>query len=153
LLEHGWFIRTATIMFPRIALKNIPEWFFHSYSTDYILHILLAENGQIVRLEDITAVYRRHPKGISVASIEVQQRRWVDKLKLLKKIDEYFSYKYTANIKKQSKAYLFAIGISLLRDSKIWSSRFSGIKYINKAGFVYSLKIILVRLGRKMRTA
>lgn len=151
LLEHGWYIRTATIMFPKIAIKNFPEWFFQSYSTDYILHILLAENGLIVRLDGITAVYRRHAAGISAATIEVQQKRWIEKLELLKKIDKYFNYEYRLSIRKQAKMYRFALGVSFLKHLKNFGSVHSGLKYLNNAGLSYSFKSVLKMILTKMR--
>ncbi|MCB9246139.1 MAG: glycosyltransferase [Flavobacteriales bacterium] len=101
LLEHGWFIRTATIVYRREHLENFPDWFFSSFSTDYILQLLLASKGSLIKLEEDTAVYRRHTGGITSGNWDHWINRLENKLKLLNKIDEFYSYNYKDKIKTQ----------------------------------------------------
>jgi glycosyltransferase involved in cell wall biosynthesis len=74
LLEQGNFIHTPSVVFRNI-LSDYPPELFKSPVGDYLLHILLSAHGNIKRLDDIMAVYR---KGVGVYSslqnIEMQKK-------------------------------------------------------------------------------
>lgn len=117
LLEKGWFIRTATIMFRRNLLTKFPEWFYTAYSTDYILQVLLADKGDITKLDDYTAVYRIHEGGISQANTRLQVKRWIKKIELLSTIDQYFEHQFSYEIYGQKSSLNFSIIETVLRSN------------------------------------
>jgi glycosyltransferase involved in cell wall biosynthesis len=97
LLSHGWFIRTATIVFVKDQL-NLPFIKGLQYSADYFLQLLLIAKGKFHFLKETTSVYRRHDGGISNASVALylQRRVWFcDNLILFNK---HMNYKYNGII-------------------------------------------------------
>jgi glycosyltransferase involved in cell wall biosynthesis len=98
ILKNGWFIRTPTIIFRANKLSRIPFWYLNQYSTDYLLQLWLAENGPIVKLPYITSCYRRHEGGVSQVQWDAQVARWIDKIELLKLLDNYFGGVYKKEI-------------------------------------------------------
>lgn len=105
ILVEGWFMRTPTLFFQNGIIDKFPDWFYTAYSTDYILHLLLAEKGKVAKLEDITAVYRRHEGGVSIVGIKKQLYRLEKKIDLLNIIDAHFKFKYSNEIKSQQSTY------------------------------------------------
>lgn len=59
LLKQGNFIHTASILF-RNQLPEFPMEFRYSTVGDYFLFIMLSQSGNIKRLDDFMAVYRRN---------------------------------------------------------------------------------------------
>ena len=98
LLREGWFIRTPTIVFRNNVIDEIPKWFYTAYSTDYLLHLLLAHKGVVARLDEVTAVYRRHPGGISIVGYGLQLKRTFKKMILLIRVNSYFNGQYRLDI-------------------------------------------------------
>jgi glycosyltransferase involved in cell wall biosynthesis len=101
LLERGWFMRTGSLFFRNKLIGQFPTWYFNFNSTDYMLHILIAEHGKIGFLNETTSVYRRHEGGITQAFENKIFSFNERKLKLLDLIDKYFDYKYTRQVKIQ----------------------------------------------------
>lgn len=100
ILERGWFIRTASMMFRNHTIDVLPEWFYKYPSTDYILHVLIARHGKIKLLDEVMAVQRRHEGGITKTSSYHPKNLNVRKIELLKIIDGFFEYKYTREISR-----------------------------------------------------
>jgi len=62
---QGNFIATCSIMFRRSALGAIPAWYDSLFPiTDWPLHILSAQSGDIGYLDEVLGVYRYHPGGL-----------------------------------------------------------------------------------------
>lgn len=62
---HGNFIATCSIMFRRSALGTIPAWYDAMFPiTDWPLHILSAQRGDIGYLDEVLGVYRYHSGGL-----------------------------------------------------------------------------------------
>lgn len=104
ILERGWFMRTGSLFFRNGIIQNWPSWFFLFSSTDYMLHILLAEHGKIGFLNETTSVYRRHEGGITQ---DFQDKLYAfneKKLELLDIIDNYFQYRYHRQISIQKRS-------------------------------------------------
>jgi glycosyltransferase involved in cell wall biosynthesis len=138
LLKIGWFIRTATIVFKRDLIVEFPRWFYEAYSTDYILHLLLASKGDIQRLPIYSAVYRRNSQGVSTANLQIQIKRWEQKINLLTTIDEFFKFKFQKEIKFQ-KAEIYSsiiIGILKLKHNYIYKLIFVFNQIFNPCFFL-----------------
>lgn len=62
---QGNFIATCSIMFRKSALGAIPAWYDDLFPiTDWPLHILSAQRGDIGYLDEVLGVYRYHPGGL-----------------------------------------------------------------------------------------
>ena len=101
ILQNGWFMRTPTLMLRKDWLHNLPTWFYHAYSTDYILHVLFAAKGPFVKLAQTTAAYRRHAGGISIADVKKQIQRFAQKIELLETINDHFNGEWQKYIRLQ----------------------------------------------------
>jgi len=64
LLVHGCFIETATVMFRRQALGDLPDWYCDTFCSDWALHVLLAERGEIGYIDELMAAHRYHQQGV-----------------------------------------------------------------------------------------
>ena len=62
---RGNFIATCSVMYRRAALGEIPAWYDPLFPiTDWPLHILSAQHGDIGYLDEVLGVYRYHPGGL-----------------------------------------------------------------------------------------
>lgn len=132
ILSRGWFMRTGSIVCRNNLFHEFPDFFYRYGSTDYILHILLAQHGPIKFINEVTNVYRRHEGGIT----QEFQSRQIDfnlkKEKLLSEIDAYFNYHYSQEIKQLKRKLYTQNTIIALNQLKN--------KQINKNTFFYFLK-------------
>jgi glycosyltransferase involved in cell wall biosynthesis len=78
LLEQGNFIHTPSVVFRNIEI-HFPQEIYKSPVGDYLLYILLTDNGHIARLDETMAVYR---KGVGVYSS-------LNNIEMYKKIIKY----------------------------------------------------------------
>lgn len=125
LLQNGWFMRTPTLLFRNHVIQKFPDWFYTSYSTDYILHLLLAEHGDVVKISDVTAAYRKHDGGISVTGFENQIKRYQVKLNLLDTIDGYFKGVYRRHIAIQKEMIYAQLVLDAIRKRSLNPAIFS----------------------------
>jgi glycosyltransferase involved in cell wall biosynthesis len=94
ILQRGWFMRTGSIVFRNGLIGEFPAWYFDYKSTDYMLHILLAQHGKIGFLNETTSVYRRHVGGITQAFEREIIEFYKKKLQMLDVVNEYLAFKY-----------------------------------------------------------
>ena len=50
---EGWFIQTSTLLYRNHLIGEFPKWFWHVYSADYAIQLLVARHGKIKYLEHI----------------------------------------------------------------------------------------------------
>ena len=115
LLERGWFMRTGSLVFRNGLIKNFPEWYYHYPSTDYMLHILLAQHGAIAFLNETTSVFRRHQGGISQVFQAKQVLFNQQKHELLETINRYLNYQYEKEIRTHQKEMKYSSFMITLR--------------------------------------
>ncbi len=83
-LAKGNYIYTASCVFRNGLFKNYPEWFRFSPVGDYVLHLLNAQFGKIIYLNEIMGVYRIHQGGIwEHKNVVYRQIQWLTLLFLL----------------------------------------------------------------------
>ena len=122
------------------------QWFYTSYSTDYILHLLLAEHGKVAKLEDVTAVYRKHDQGISVVNNKKQLQRFDTKLKLLDTINKYYENQYEKEIRFHKKKIYEQVVLFSIRH-KTWTSfSISSFFRLDLLKFIARIKQYLTQL-------
>ncbi len=71
---RGNFIATCSAMFRRNVVENPPEWYSSFPVTDWPLHILAAERGDIGYIRDVMGVYRYHAGGAYSTLTEVRKQ-------------------------------------------------------------------------------
>ncbi len=52
-IVDGWFIQTSTLLYRNRLIGEFPEWFWHVYSADYAIQLLVAQHGKIKYFEQI----------------------------------------------------------------------------------------------------
>ncbi len=51
----GWFMQTSTLCYRNGLIGEFPEWFWHVYSADYAIQLLVAQHGKIKYFEELKA--------------------------------------------------------------------------------------------------
>ncbi len=100
LLSGGWFMRTGSIVARNNLFDEFPDFFYRYGSTDFFLHLLIAKNGPIKFIDEVTNVYRRHEGGITQDFQSKQIKFNKNKIELLREVDLYFDKKFTSDISK-----------------------------------------------------
>lgn len=102
-LGGGLGIRTASMLFRRSIVTNLPEWVLSMPFGDMPLKLLCAHNGKIAYLPgEPTSVYRRGVPG-AWSSNEGKNKEWYEKRKddffqILDSFNEYSKYQFNSII-------------------------------------------------------
>lgn len=92
-LWMGNFIATCSTMFRRGVFGEVPEWYTDLFPiTDWPLHLLNAEQGEIGYLNEVMGVYRYHSRGLYSPLSEA--RKLETTLALYRTLNRNFDYKY-----------------------------------------------------------
>lgn len=68
------YIPTCSVMFRNRLIPEFPDWFLGSRFGDWPLHLLNARHGDIGYINEVLAVYRKHPAGAWATMAEAQKR-------------------------------------------------------------------------------
>jgi len=60
-----WFIPTASMVFHKECINNLPNWFVEVYNGDYCIQLLCAMYGKVHYMQNIMSVYRRNRASLS----------------------------------------------------------------------------------------
>jgi len=67
---------TCSIVFRNKLFEEFPEWYYKAPQGDWPLHILNAQHGDIVFIEEVMGVYRVHQGGVFSFENEKQKLEW-----------------------------------------------------------------------------
>jgi glycosyltransferase involved in cell wall biosynthesis len=105
-LWMGNFIATASTMFRRGLIRTFPAWYDALFPiTDWPLHILNAEQGNIGYLHEVMSVYRYHAGGYYSPLSE--ERKLQETLKFYRTMDRNLDYRYTRLIHTAISKYFY----------------------------------------------
>jgi glycosyltransferase involved in cell wall biosynthesis len=100
-LEDIWlgnFIATCSTMFRRGLFGEVPDWYDSFFPiTDWPLHILNAEHGNIGYINEVMGVYRYHSEGLYSPFSQFQKLEKT--LNFYHKINAELNYKYNKIVK------------------------------------------------------
>ena len=100
----GNFIATCSIMYRRSALGDIPGWYDALFPiTDWPLHILGAQRGEIGYLDEVLGVYRYHPGGLYSQFDEWEKLEKTRDFYL--RMNANFNYRYDSLIRSSLSEY------------------------------------------------
>jgi glycosyltransferase involved in cell wall biosynthesis len=118
ILSRGWFMRTGSLMFRNGLVKEFPDWYFNYPSTDYMLHILIAQYGKIGFLNDVTSVYRQHGGGITREFEKDFIEFYKKKIQLLDIIDEFLKNEFSNFICELKNQIYLESSINIIRSPR-----------------------------------
>lgn len=96
LIKHN-DISTASVVFRRKNIEEIPELFYQLHAGDWGLHIINARNGKIRYLKDCMSVYRQHDEGLW-ASLS-HNEMILKGVEVMEQLDKLFNYEYHEQFK------------------------------------------------------
>lgn len=105
-LWRGNFIATASTMFRRDALGEIPAWYLPLFPiTDWPLYLLIAEHGAIGYIDEVMSVYRYHSGGLYSARSEAEKIQATGRL--YRTMNANLNYRYDRIAKAACARYFF----------------------------------------------
>ncbi|GAA3951340.1 glycosyltransferase family 2 protein [Hymenobacter algoricola] len=113
LVEYGWGIPSASMVFRRDSILPLPEWFQGVFSGDYTLQLLSTRRGYIYWLPQVMSRYRLHAGGVMQTSsntlgqnekriFELEHYKHFLPQQLHAKVDEYLEYLYLERSEKMA---------------------------------------------------
>lgn len=101
IIGGGGFCATASIMYCKKALENIPQFFIDAHVGDYPLQLLLASRGQVYYIDEPMSAYRVGIEGSWTTNLnsgndskEKNIKSRENDIKLLKEFDIYTMHRY-----------------------------------------------------------
>jgi glycosyltransferase involved in cell wall biosynthesis len=146
----GNFIATSSTMFRRGLISEFPAWYDNYFPiTDWPLHILNAEHGDIGYINEVMSVYRYHKAGY-YSQLSPREKQ-AQTLKLLHQMNKDFKYKYNRLAKTAISKYFIEWAEEYLRRGEIrtakacYKTSLTGRPVNEYASFKH-----LLRLGRQL---
>lgn len=91
------FIPTCGMMFRRRALREVPEWFFGTEQSDWLLNMLCAINGDIGYIDEEWGVYRIHGGGYW-SGVAADRYRWAT-IRMLTRFNAHTNFRHDGLIR------------------------------------------------------
>jgi glycosyltransferase involved in cell wall biosynthesis len=88
----GNFIPSVSVMYRRGTVQEIPGWMSKLGMSDWPLHLLHAQQGNLGYINEVMGIYRIHAKGIWSCLSEARKFNAISKM--LETINIYFDYQY-----------------------------------------------------------
>jgi glycosyltransferase involved in cell wall biosynthesis len=92
------FVMTCTAMYRWGSIGPLPGWFRRMKLGDWPLHALVASQGQIELLDEVSAVYRVHSGGAWSVRSEGSRVREIDRM--LTALDKHLRFQYRSTIRR-----------------------------------------------------
>jgi glycosyltransferase involved in cell wall biosynthesis len=149
-LWFGNFIATSSTMFRRGLINEFPAWYDDYFPiTDWPLHILNAEQGDIGYINEVMSVYRFHKAGYY--SQLTPREKQAQTLKLLHRMNKDFKYQYNRLVKIAISKYFIEWAEEYLKRGEIRTAKacYKTCLTGRPVNEYVSLKH-LVRLGRQL---
>ncbi|UPT76813.1 glycosyltransferase [Sulfurovum sp. XGS-02] len=109
-LGGGGFCPTASLIFEKEAVLNLPQWYEEAPFGDYFLQIFGSIKGGALYIDRPMSVYRRNAAGswsVSMLNIENKEKEFQRILKSYNDMDSYFNQQFHAEILQiKSELYL-----------------------------------------------
>lgn len=104
---NGPFMATASVLYRNPYIENYPNWFSKAASGDITLYAIIIGDKKIKFINEVMCVYRRHSGGIT--RFNKGNDIILNRLQILKHINEYYDSKYIHNIRSSVSDYLGAV--------------------------------------------
>lgn len=87
------FLPTCSVVFRNRFIEKLPKEFYQVLAGDWFLHVMNAQHGDILYLDEIWGVRRQHKGGL--VSGKSRMEILLANVEIIKTIDAYLKYKYT----------------------------------------------------------
>lgn len=141
IIGGGGFCATASIMYCKKEVEDLPNFFFEAHVGDFPLQLILASKGQVFYIDEVMCAYRIGIEGSWTTNLnsgkdskEKNIKIWEKDIKLLTEFNIYTNYRY----KKAVDLSVNNIQIQILLTSR----RKSEIKKSECKDYYNSLKVI-----------
>ncbi len=131
--DEIWFMATASILYSRAALGEMPEWLKCSLSGDIPMHILAARHGKIKYLDEVMSVYRKNMGGASFTDNKKDEVFLRNRIFMYENLDKETGYKYHEKLKKNIARYYLMMLESFQFEGKKAKKALFAIKYLEMA--------------------
>jgi glycosyltransferase involved in cell wall biosynthesis len=131
--DEIWFMATASILYRRQALGDLPAWLHDSLSGDIPMHILAARNGKIKYLDEPMSVYRKNLGGTSFTDNKKDEKFLRNRIFMYSKLNDETNRVFNKRFRKNiSRYYLMMLDCEQFKGKKISLALFA-LKYLNMA--------------------
>ncbi|GAA4495794.1 hypothetical protein GCM10023172_08050 [Hymenobacter ginsengisoli] len=111
-ITQAWNIATASVMYRRKLLSQLPDWTFDSVACDLPIFVILASQGRVGFLPQCMSVYRINQGGVSRSGHS--ERYMLSIVRMHENVDRYLGYRYHQNtMKKLAEDYLILSNIKI----------------------------------------
>jgi glycosyltransferase involved in cell wall biosynthesis len=131
--DEIWFMATASVMYRRSAIGDLPGWFVNTKSGDIPLHILAARNGKIKYINEMMAAYRKHAGGQSLTDHKDDEAFLRNRIFMYQMIDRETDYKFHGRLEKNIARYYKMLLDSKQFEGNSWKQFTYAIKYLKMA--------------------
>lgn len=105
IMGGGGFCATASIMYYKKDIENLPQFFMDAHVADYPLQLILASKGQVYYMDEPMSAYRVGIQGAWTTNLRAGNdaknkdiKNCVNDIKVLKEFDVYTMYRYKKTI-------------------------------------------------------
>jgi glycosyltransferase involved in cell wall biosynthesis len=121
LLRFNNYMQYCSVMFRRSLLDHFPDWCCKQIAVDWLLFILIAQNGWVGFLDETMAAYRMHSQGVwSGLSLISQQMALLESYKVLK---AYFGRRFDKSIRYGQFRCYYKLAMAHLEGGNIHAAR------------------------------
>jgi glycosyltransferase involved in cell wall biosynthesis len=114
-VRNGWFLPTASLVFRRALIQQLPPWFRTVFSGDYSLVLLLSEGGRVHYSPRVMACYRIHTRGASFITAHNETKVLAKMIGENQAFRDHFSAAHRAHFTELIGTLQFRLGTGLLK--------------------------------------
>lgn len=151
--NSGGIIPTASLMFRKSIVENLPNWFWEMNPADYYLQVFASNPNGIIEINEYTCITNMNTQSSwtrlkrNELNRNIIIKRFNKKIIDLKRLNKHFDFVYDISIKKRissaaSECLLESFSINDYECAKYFSNK---ITYKNKLNFKLKFLIFLLK--------
>ncbi len=120
-LGGGGFCPTASLIFEKEAVINLPQWYHKAPFGDYFLQIFGSIKGGALYIDRPMSVYRRNIPGSwsgTMQDIRMREKRFEKMIATLDEMDRYFNRLFHSEIKKIESDWYLTLALAYLQNNE-----------------------------------
>jgi len=153
------YMTYCSVMFRRRLLDRFPDWYYTQIAVDWLLFILIAENGWIGYLDETMAAYRMHSRGVWSGLSQIsQQTALLESYQVLK---TYFGRRFDKSVRYGQFLCYYKLAMAHLENGDLHAAKacaFKGIMrrplrslYCNEVDIRWLLRLYAPRVFKLTR--